>query len=67
MAAISLGVTVIQTPAGILADRYGRHNVVLAVTALIVGLSFGLLPIVPLTAWIVIPMMLRSGIGQGGA
>lgn len=64
IACISLGVTALQTPAGILADRVGRHNLLLAASALVVGLSFGVLPIVPLTTWIVIPLMLLSGIGQ---
>jgi MFS family permease len=64
VACISLGVTLLQTPAGILADRVGRHNLVLAITALVVGLCFGLMPVVPLVWWVVIPLMFLSGVGQ---
>lgn len=64
IACISLGVTVLQTPAGILADRVGHRHLLLAATALVVGLAFGLLPLVPLTMGIVLPMMLLSGAGQ---
>jgi MFS family permease len=64
IAAISLGVTLLQTPAGILADRVGRHDLFLALTAVVVGLCFGLLPVVPLIPAVVIPMMFLSGVGQ---
>jgi MFS family permease len=46
-----LGVFLMQTPAGVLVDRIRQRRALLAVASLIVGLSYGLLPLLP-SSWL---------------
>jgi MFS family permease len=63
-AACGLGVLLAQTPAGILTDRVRNRRALLAGASLVVGLSFGLLPLVPTDSWSVEPLVFIGGVAQ---
>src|ERR1700743_1753944 len=52
-AACGLGVFLAQTPAGVLTDRFRNRRLWLAAASLVVGVCFGLLPLVPGTGWVI--------------
>ncbi len=55
------GVMASQTPAGALIDRIRQRRLLLAAASLAVGLSYGMLPIVPPVWWMVVPLLLVAG------
>lgn len=61
----TLALSAVQTPAGILADRFGHHRQVLMLAVMVVGLCYAGLPLIPHSAWFVVPVLIISGIGQG--
>jgi MFS family permease len=63
-AACGLGVLLAQTPAGILTDRIRHHRVLLALASLIVGLVFGVVPLVPSVWWVIDPLVFVGGVAQ---
>ena len=60
-AAAGLGVFVMQTPAGFLVDRVKRRRTMLAATSILLGLCYGLLPLVPRRWWLIDPLLFFSG------
>lgn len=63
-AACGLGVFLAQTPAGVLTDRIRNRRVLLAGASIIVGLSFGILPLVPAEWWMIDPLVFLGGVAQ---
>jgi predicted MFS family arabinose efflux permease len=63
-AACGLGVFLAQTPAGILTDIVRNRRGLLAAASLVVGLCFGLLPLVSAEGWVVGPLVFLGGMGQ---
>ncbi|MBN9118105.1 MAG: MFS transporter [Planctomycetes bacterium] len=63
-AACGLGVFLMQTPAGVLTDRVRYRRLLLAVSSLVVGVCFGLLPLAPATGWVVGPLVFVGGAAQ---
>lgn len=64
VALAGLGVCVMQTPAGILVDRLHSRRALLAGSSLVVGAGFGLLPLVPASAWVIDPLVFIAGAGN---
>ncbi|OWK35605.1 MFS transporter [Fimbriiglobus ruber] len=63
-AAAGLGVFLAQTPAGIVTDRIPSRRLLLAVASVLLGVCYGILPLVPATAAWVDPLLFVSGCGQ---
>ncbi|MBN9523270.1 MFS transporter [bacterium] len=63
-AACGLGVFLAQTPAGVLTDRVRDRRAWLAGASLVVGLAFGLVPLVPADARVIAPLAFAAGVGQ---
>jgi MFS family permease len=63
-AACGLGVFLAQTPAGILTDRVHNRRALLAWASLVVGVCFGLLPLVPSEWQVVDPLVFVGGAAQ---
>jgi MFS family permease len=63
-AVAGLGVFLAQTPAGWLLDRLPRPRLLLAAAALVVGVGYGVLPLVPATMWAVYPALFLAGVAQ---
>ncbi|QJW99868.1 MFS transporter [Frigoriglobus tundricola] len=63
-AACGLGVFLAQTPAGVFTDRFRNRRLLLAGASLVVGVCFGLLPLVPDTGWVIGPLVFLGGVGQ---
>lgn len=63
-AACGLGVLLAQAPAGVLTDRVRDRRAWLAGASLVVGLAFGLVPLVPADGWVVGPLVFAAGVGQ---
>jgi MFS family permease len=59
-----LGVFLMQTPAGYLVDRLRGRRGLLAAASLGVGLSYGLLPLVPARLWSTGPLLFGAGVCQ---
>jgi len=64
IALIGLGVFVMQTPAGFLVDRIRRRRALLAAASLIVGLCFGLVPLLPARWFYLDPLLFFGGMGR---
>ena len=59
-----LGVFLMQTPAGIIVDKMRRRRTLLASSSILLGVCYGLLPLVPThTSWID-PLLFIAGMGQ---
>ncbi len=63
-AGCGLGVFLMQTPAGILTDRIRNRRLLLAAVSLVVGLCFGILPLVPSSGWVIGPLVFIGGAAQ---
>jgi MFS family permease len=59
-----LGVLAIQTPAGFLVDRMRQRRAMLACASLLIGLCYGLLPLVPADWWLIDPILFVAGMGH---
>jgi predicted MFS family arabinose efflux permease len=59
-----LGVFLMQAPAGFLVDRIRRRRTLLAVASLMVGLCFGLLPLLPASWKCLDPLLFLAGMGR---
>ena len=64
VAACGLGVLLMQTPAGVLADRVRNRRTLLAASSLVVGVCFCILPVVPASGWAVGPLVFVAGAAQ---
>ncbi|HEX3316160.1 MAG TPA: MFS transporter, partial [Gemmataceae bacterium] len=64
IAVSGLGLCLMQTPAGFLVDRVKQRRWLLVGSSLVVGVCFGILPLVPTTAWIVDSLLFLGGVGQ---
>jgi MFS family permease len=60
-AACGLGVFLAQTPAGVITDRVRNRRGLLAGASIAVGLSFGILPLVPAEWWAIDPLVFLGG------
>jgi MFS family permease len=63
-AACGLGVFLAQTPAGVITDRVRNRRGLLAAASLVVGVAFGILPLVPAEWWVIDPLVFIGGVGQ---
>ena len=59
-----LGVFLMQTPAGAIADRVRRRRTLLAGASLVLGLCYGLLPLLPSHWSVVDPLLFAAGAAQ---
>jgi MFS family permease len=59
-----LGVFLMQSPAGFLVDRLPNRRFLLAGSSLLLGLCYGILPLVPARWWSVDPLLFIAGMGQ---
>jgi len=59
-----LGVFLMQTPAGIVVDRFRRRRGLLAGASVVVGVCYGVLPMVPAHWGWIDPLMFVAGVGQ---
>jgi MFS family permease len=59
-----LGVFLMQTPAGFLVDRIRQRRALLAVASLLVGLCWGLLPLLPAQWHYLDPLLFLAGISR---
>lgn len=59
-----LGTFLLQTPAGIVTDRSRRHRRLLALASLVLGVCYGLLPLVPPTPPVWDSLLFVSGAAQ---
>jgi len=64
LAAAGLGVFLMQSPAGYITDRVKQRRHLLAGASLLLGLCYGLLPLVPALLGWVAPLLFVSGVGQ---
>ncbi len=60
-AVAGLGVCLMQTPAGYIVDRVCRRRELLAAASLVVGLGYGLLPLVPAEWWAADSLVFLAG------
>jgi MFS family permease len=63
-AAAGLGVFLMQTPAGVLTDRIRSRRLLLAASSLVLGVCYGLFPLVPARGAILDPLLFVSGVAQ---
>jgi MFS family permease len=63
-AACGLGVFLAQTPAGVVTDRVRDRRVLLAAASVVVGLGFGVLPLMPADWRVIDPLVFVAGVGQ---
>jgi MFS family permease len=63
-ATAGLGVFVFQTPAGWLVDRICQRRTMLAVASLVLGICYGLVPLVPDLWWTIDPLLFIGGTAQ---
>jgi len=63
-AAAGLGVFVFQTPAGWLVDWISRRRTLLAASSIILGVCYGLVPLVPNAWWSIDPLLFVAGAAQ---
>ena len=59
-----LGVFLMQTPAGMIVDRVRQRRTMLAAASILLGLCYGLLPLVPAHAGWIDPLLFIAGAGQ---
>ena len=59
-----LGVFLMQTPAGFVVDRIRQRRAVLAVASLVVGVCYGLLPLMPASWACLDPLMFLAGMSR---
>jgi len=59
-----LGVFLMQTPAGIITDRIRRRRTLLASASMLLGASYGLLPLVPAEPIWINSLLFLAGVGQ---
>ena len=59
-----LGVFLMQTPAGMITDRVCQRRTLLAGASLILGLAYGLLPLVPASSLALDPLLFIAGVSQ---
>jgi MFS family permease len=64
IAVAGLGVFLMQTPAGYIVDRVRNRRALLAGASLVVGLGYGLLPLVPADWRVVDPLVFLAGAGN---
>ncbi len=62
IAAAGLGVFVMQTPAGFLVDRVRQRRALVVISSLVLGLCYGLLPLLPAKWWTLDPLLFVSGL-----
>lgn len=59
-----LGVFLMQTPAGVIVDRIRQRRVLLAAASLLVGLCYGVLPLLP-SSWLCLdPLLFLAGMSR---
>ena len=59
-----LGVFLMQTPAGMIVDKMRRRRTLLAGSSILLGVCYGLLPLVPTYAGWIDPLLFVAGMGQ---
>jgi len=64
MALAGLGVFLMQTPAGFIVDRVCWRRGLLGGASLLLGVCYGLLPVLPSHWWLVDPLLFVAGAGQ---
>jgi predicted MFS family arabinose efflux permease len=64
IALAGLGVFLMQTPAGLITDRVQARRGLLAGASLVLGISYGLLPLVPAHPSVVDPLLFLAGVAQ---
>jgi len=64
IATAGLGVCLMQTPAGFIIDRVQQRRSLLAGASLILGLGYGLLPLLPIYWWVVDPLLFVGGVSH---
>jgi predicted MFS family arabinose efflux permease len=64
MALAGLGVFLMQTPAGFIVDRVCWRRGLLGGASLLLGVCYGLLPVLPSRWWLVDPLLFVAGAGQ---
>ena len=64
IALAGLGVFLMQTPAGMIVDRMQRRRTLLAGVSVLLGVCYGLVPLVPARPGWVTPLLFVAGIGQ---
>jgi MFS family permease len=64
IALAGLGVWLMQTPAGFIVDCSRHRRMLLAGASLVVGLGYGLLPLLPSGWWVVEPLVFVAGAGH---
>ena len=64
IALAGLGVFLMQTPAGMIVDRMQRRRTLLAGVSVLLGVCYGLVPLVPAHPSWVTPLLFVAGIGQ---
>ncbi|HEY1785058.1 MAG TPA: MFS transporter, partial [Pirellulales bacterium] len=64
IALAGLGVFLMQTPAGLIVDRVRRRRTLLAGASLMLGLCYGVLPLVPAAAAWIDPLLFVAGAAQ---
>jgi MFS family permease len=63
LATAGLGVFLMQTPAGFIVDRVRQRRALVIVSSIVLGMCYGLLPLVPAKWWTIDPLLFASGIG----
>jgi MFS family permease len=64
IAVAGLGVFVMQTPAGLVVDRFQHRRALLAGVSILLGVCYGLLPLVPALPGWVMPLLFAAGLAQ---
>jgi MFS family permease len=62
LATAGLGVFVMQTPAGFLVDRVRQRRALIVISSLVLGICYGLLPLLPAKWWTLDPLLFVSGL-----
>jgi MFS family permease len=62
IAAAGLGVFVMQTPAGFLVDRVRQRRALVVISSVVLGICYGLLPLLPAKWWTLDPLLFVSGL-----
>lgn len=62
LATAGLGVFLMQTPAGFVVDRVRQRRAVVIVSSIVLGICYGLLPLIPAEWWTLDPLLFVSGI-----
>jgi MFS family permease len=59
-----LGVLLMQTPAGFLVDRVCHRRALLASASLLLGICYGVVPLMSACGWLIDPLLFVAGAGQ---